>query len=64
MTSRIAALRSSITQEGILPRSTRLALNAGLVLAWAWLFRSVFDYIGMLFTHDDFRTNQIRSLAC
>ncbi len=59
MTDRLASLRSSITRRGALPLPARLALNAALLLGWLFLFRAVFAYLGMLFTQDDFRTNQI-----
>lgn len=40
-------------------RVARIATNALLVSLWLWLFRSVFDYFAIIFTREDFRTNQI-----
>ncbi|MGD2144503.1 MAG: exosortase O [Anaerolineae bacterium] len=32
----------------------------GLILGlWLWLYRSVFDYLAIIFSRDDFRTNQV-----
>lgn len=36
-----------------------LALNGALVAAWIWLYRAVFPYLGIIFTREEFRTNQI-----
>lgn len=36
-----------------------LLANAGLLALWAWLFRAVFPYLKEIFTHEEFRTNQI-----
>ncbi len=36
-----------------------LACNALVVGLWVWLYRPVFDYLSVIFTREDFRTNQI-----
>jgi exosortase O len=36
-----------------------LVLNGALVGAWIWLYRAVFPYLGIIFTREEFRTNQI-----
>ena len=36
-----------------------LALNGALLAAWIWLYRAVFPYLGIIFTREEFRTNQI-----
>jgi len=44
-----------------LPLSRALAIAANVVLGvlWLWLYRAVFDYLAIIFTREDFRTNQI-----
>lgn len=37
--------------------------NIGLTLLWMWLFRGVFRYLGIIFTREEFRTNQILLVA-
>lgn len=41
----------------------QLALNAALALAWLALYRPVLDYLALVATVDDFRTNQILLLG-
>ncbi len=36
-----------------------LALNGALIGAWIWLYRAVFPYLEIIFTREEFRTNQI-----
>ncbi|MEJ2599823.1 MAG: exosortase O [Anaerolineales bacterium] len=33
--------------------------NAALLLVWFWLYRAVYPYLGVIFTAQEFRTNQI-----
>ena len=33
--------------------------NIGLLALWMWLYRAVFPYLGVIFTRQEFRTNQI-----
>ena len=42
-----------------LARPARLAMNAVIVGLWLWLYRPVFDYLAIIFSREDFRTNQI-----
>ncbi|HLA99560.1 MAG TPA: exosortase O [Anaerolineales bacterium] len=37
----------------------RLAANAGILVLWFWLYRPVYRYLGVIFTREEFRTNQI-----
>ncbi len=36
-----------------------LLTNATLVILWLWLYRAVYAYLGVIFTRQEFRTNQI-----
>lgn len=42
-----------------LTRAGRIVANAGLIGLWLWLYRPVFDYLSIIFSREDFRTNQI-----
>jgi len=42
-----------------LPRVGRIAANAGLIGLWLWLYRPVFAYLSIIFSREDFRTNQL-----
>ena len=45
-----------------LPRITRLTqvgLNLTLLGLWLWFYRSVFTYLAIIFSREDFRTNQV-----
>jgi exosortase O len=37
----------------------RLLSNMAIVGLWLWLYRPLFDYLAVIFSRDDFRTNQI-----
>jgi len=37
----------------------RLGANAAIVGLWLWLYRPVFDYLAIIFSREDFRTNQL-----
>jgi len=37
----------------------RIGTNALILALWLWLYRSVFDYLAIIFSREDFRTNQI-----
>ncbi|MGB8648711.1 MAG: exosortase O, partial [Anaerolineae bacterium] len=39
------------------------SVNAVIVAFWLWLYHPVFDYLGTIFTAEDFRTNQIVLVA-
>lgn len=38
---------------------TGAAFNLSLLAGWVWLYRSVYSYLGIIFTRQEFRTNQI-----
>lgn len=40
-------------------KAARIGANALTAGLWLWLYRSVFDYLTIIFTRDDFRTNQV-----
>jgi len=45
------------------PKATSPALqvlvNVGLWTLWLWLYRPIFNYLGVIFAREDFRTNQL-----
>ena len=56
------------TNSKIIPRIQQIftntdlkavALNGILIAAWIWLYRAVFPYLQIIFTQEEFRTNQI-----
>jgi len=51
--------RPTAKLDASLPRYLRTAANAAVVGLWLWLYRPVFDYLAVIFTRQDFRTNQI-----
>lgn len=42
-----------------LPRLMRMGANAVIIGLWLWLYRPVFDYLAIIFSREDFRTNQV-----
>ena len=42
-----------------LPRPLQLGANTLIIGLWLWLYRPVFDYLAIIFTREDFRTNQL-----
>jgi len=42
-----------------LPRVVRIAANVVIIGLWLWLYRPVFDYLAIIFSREDFRTNQL-----
>ncbi len=36
-----------------------LLINAGLLGLWLWLYRPVYAYLGVIFSREEFRTNQV-----
>jgi len=49
----------SVTYTTSLPRPARIGANAAIAGLWLWLYRPVFDYLAIIFSREDFRTNQI-----
>jgi exosortase O len=41
----------------------RIGANLAILGAWLWLFRPVFDYLAVIFSREDFRTNQVVLIA-
>jgi exosortase O len=41
----------------------QVAGNAAVLALWLWLYRPVFDYLAIIFSREDFRTNQILLLG-
>jgi len=37
----------------------RIGANAAIIGLWLWLYRPVFDYLAVIFSREDFRTNQL-----
>lgn len=44
-------------------RLVSLCANAAIIILWIWLYRPVSAYLGIIFTRQEFRTNQIVLLA-
>jgi exosortase/archaeosortase family protein len=42
-----------------LSRPARSAANAVIIGLWLWLYRPVFDYLAIIFSREEFRTNQL-----
>ncbi|RLC88341.1 MAG: exosortase O [Chloroflexi bacterium] len=40
-------------------RVARIAANVGVVGLWLWLYQGMFGYLSIIFSREDFRTNQI-----
>jgi exosortase O len=40
-------------------RPVRIAANAAIAGLWLWLYRPVFGYLAIIFSREDFRTNQV-----
>lgn len=51
--------RRALDHAASLPRAGCIALNGLIVALWLWLYRPVFEYLGLIFSRDDFRTNQV-----
>jgi hypothetical protein len=45
--------------EPLWPRLGRGAVNLSLLALWGWLYWAVFGYFRIIFSNEDFRTNQI-----
>lgn len=45
--------------EPLWPRLGRMAVNFSLAALWIWLYWAVFGYFRVIFSHEEFRTNQI-----
>jgi exosortase O len=56
-------IMEAIADHALNSRAARVALNALIYGAWLWLYRPVFEYLAVIFSREDFRTNQIVLLA-
>jgi exosortase O len=53
-------LVTELTQaEPLWPRLGRMAVNLSLAALWIWLYWAVFGYFQIIFSREEFRTNQI-----
>lgn len=59
----VDSLQTNKVRTASRARVMQITLNALLVGLWLWLYRPVFDYLAIIFTREDFRTNQIVLVA-
>jgi len=52
-------VQPTVDRTAPLPRAVRLSANAVIIGLWFWLYRPVFDYLAIIFSRQDFRTNQL-----
>jgi exosortase O len=59
--SKLTDLRVRLSFDDGMPflRLARLLANVLIVSLWIWFYRPLFDYLAVIFTRDDFRTNQV-----
>jgi exosortase O len=50
---------TTLSPEPWMPRLGRMTINLLLVVLWIWLYRAVFGYLRVIFSHSEFRTNQL-----
>jgi len=48
-----------VRQAASLRRAGKAVMNLGMLALWAWLYHPVFQYLAVLFSREEFRTNQI-----
>lgn len=41
------------------PRAVPTAINSSIILLWLWLYSPLFAYLAIIFSREDFRTNQL-----
>ena len=51
--------QTATAHTALLPRPVRIGANVAIVILWLWLYRGVFDYLAIIFSREDFRTNQL-----
>jgi exosortase O len=51
--------RPATDRAALLPRPVRIAMNVAIAGLWLWLYRPVFGYLAIIFSREDFRTNQL-----
>jgi len=59
MASIDALAQTSADHTASRTRAMRMGANAVIIGLWLWLYRPVFDYLAIIFSREDFRTNQI-----
>jgi len=59
MVPEIPLVRDFPEREPIWPRLGRVAVNISLVVLWIWLYWAEFGYFKVIFSREEFRTNQI-----
>ncbi len=57
----MAAISAKQTTKSI--QWPQAAGNTAVLILWLWLYRPVFDYLAIIFSREDFRTNQILLLG-
>lgn len=57
--SLINVSKPSTTQQIRLPRQAQIIFNLTIAGLWLWLYWPLFDYFAIIFTREDFRTNQL-----
>jgi exosortase O len=48
---------------GWVTRFSNVGINIALAIVWLWLYRAMLSYLRIIFTHQEFRTNQIMLLG-
>jgi exosortase O len=51
--------QTSTDHSALQTRAMRMGANAVILGLWLWLYRPVFDYLAIIFSREDFRTNQL-----
>ncbi len=51
--------QSYVKQSAWLARAAHVSANIAIAALWLWLYRPVYGYLGIIFSRQDFRTNQI-----
>lgn len=54
-----ASARADAGHITSLPRVVCIGANGIIIGLWLWLYRPVFDYLAVIFSREDFRTNQL-----
>lgn len=59
----IFKLHLTANQAQALPWGVRLGTHTAILGLWLWLYRPVYPYLALIFSREDFRTNQVILLA-
>ena len=60
--STIPTTRPSLLRDQLADR-LQFGLNLALIAAWLWLYSPLYDYLTIIFSQEDFRTNQLLLLG-